>query len=170
MFYVPHTCLLKAMPVMKAMKTAPVAKGKAKAKAKAWEQGNATVNEQLLPVADVPETRFSLFIKEANGKWMLALVGDTIDAQSFTFNHLIEELGMSPHEAAGSVGNRDYYLATIGGKKIPSRAILSETVEHMSHVQVVERRRGGMEEQVVYTSWPLGLRFICSFNLDINSS
>ena len=25
-------------------------------------------------------------------------------------------------------------------------------------------------DQVVYTSWPLGLRFICSFNLDINSS
>ena len=81
-------------------------------------------------------------------------------------NFLQAEYGLVPIEALGSV--RDFYLATIGGKRIPNRAILSETVEHMSHVQVVRRGRGGMEEQVVYTSWPLGLRFICSFNLDIN--
>jgi len=145
-------------------------KAKAKAKAEGWAEtsttGTARIDHRGLPVACSPAVAFSVFVMgpRYQDTWSL-IQTNNIDAQSFIFNYLQEECGMSMQQAMVDFG--DYYLATIGGKKIPKRAILKDTVEHMSHVQVVCRRRGGMQEGVVYiNSW----RFICSFNLDINSS
>jgi hypothetical protein len=135
---------MPVMKAMKAMKAMPMPKPKAKPKAKAnW----ATVNEHRLPVAEVPETRFSLFTREANGKWMLALVGDTMDAKSFIFNHIMNEYGMNHVEAVANLSN--FYMTTVGGKLIPKKAILSKFLPHMSHVDVHERRRGGMPTNAV---------------------
>jgi hypothetical protein len=105
----------------------------------------ATIDARGPPVADVTPAEFSLFCQSQDGAWCLIKTKDT-DAQSFVFNWLLTELDIPPVEAAVSI--RDFYLATIGGKKIPSRAILSQTLQHMSHVQVIERRRGGMNENV----------------------
>ena len=65
-----------------------------------------------------------------------------ISMHSAFFKHLQQELGMSLHSAAGCAG--DLYLATIGGKILRKGDKICEVVEHMGHIQVCRRRRGGM--------------------------
>jgi hypothetical protein len=127
----------KAMKVMKAVTP------KAKAKAKAKPQSTAIINEQGLPEASTPANEFSVFVQGQNekGRWTLCKCRD-LDAQSFIFKYLQQDLGMSLHSAAGFVG--DLYLATIGGKILRKGDKICEVVEHMGHIQVCRRGRGGM--------------------------
>lgn len=132
----------------------PKAKPKAKAvpKAKAKPAPSLAISTlvrryyQAFAQANEYEHRFyQVFCQGQNehGQWTLCKCPDQT-AQEFIFNYLQQDLGMSPRSAAGFVG--DLYLATIGGKKIRSNQKISEVVEHMGHIQVCRRGRGGMEQ------------------------
>jgi hypothetical protein len=125
-----------APKVMKA-----VAKAKAKAKAR-----TAIIDALGLPVANFTPRQFSVFCQSRDGAWCIIKTHD-LDAQSFVFNWLQIEFGIGRHDAAGAV--RDFYLASVGGKRIPNGAVLCETIDHMSHVIVVRRNRGGMEDRYI---------------------
>ena len=128
-------------------KAAPKAKANAKAKAMT---GTAVIDENLLPRLqpgdpNLEDGTFKLWVQEADGQWVLTVVGMRLTVRNFIIYHMQDQYQMDLNTAiAESFTN--FYMTTIGGKILPKDTLLCQLVDDMSHVAVVERRRGGMQD------------------------
>jgi len=112
--------------------------------------GTAIIDENLLPRLqagdpNLEDGTFKLWVQEADGQWVLTVVGMRLTVRNFIIYHMQDQYQMDLNTAiAESFTN--FYMTTIGGKILPKDTLLCQLVDDMSHVAVVERRRGGMQD------------------------